>query len=154
MRYWLAIIIISCAALFNAKQVISDSRIRETLARQTEKDISKMIEKSFVAWGAVFPYEAIYPVLDSPEIRNRFRLYSFSVFSLAPFSFSYAQESSGKGFVRSLISDNGVKIVSDNYRTGLLEQYCKEHLKGKMKILSEQKYGRVILRDIQCFTGH
>ncbi len=150
VRYWLAVTVVCLLVFFNSQQVLSDSRTMNSTAEQAREALSKITENTFAVWGSVFPYEEIYPVLDSPQIRARFQFYSFGVFTLAPFTFSYSQENSGNGFVRSLLSNSGIKIVLDQSRMELLDQYCKEHLRGKLNIHSKHDYGQMVIRQVQC----
>ena len=95
-----------------------------------------------VAWGGAIPFSALYPVLGSADVP--YKWYFMDVFTLAPYSRSYADDKSGSGFVKRLVDKTGLPFVLNEAFRDDLEYYCGAHLHGALQELS--------VNDLQVMT--
>jgi hypothetical protein len=140
------------AALFNATEVFSESRVVQVVSEQMRHELQDFPTESVVVWGGVFPYEAVYPVLKQTESAFTYKLYGLGVFVHAPFSRSYAEQIAGTGMVDRLTSQSGVPIVANKQRFGFLSIYCEKRLNGLLRELNNNQYGQLHVIRQRCET--
>lgn len=140
------------AALFNATAVFSESRTAQLASERIREELRDFPDEPVVAWGAIFPFEALYPVLRQSDSALAYRLYTLGVFTNAPFSVAYAEQAVGRGMVDRLTSQSGIPIVANKQCFDLLTIYCKERLGGVLQELAVQKYGQVDVSWRRCET--
>jgi hypothetical protein len=102
--------------------------------------------------GGVFPFEAAYPVLKQSDSALAYKIYGLGVFTLAPFSLSHAEQTTGNGMVDRLTSQRGVQIVANEQRFDFLAIYCEERLGGNLQELANHRYGRLYVSRRRCET--
>lgn len=128
-----AVSVLAVAAVFASVKVIKIS-IKQQNEIEVQRDIlSKFPDKEVVVWGSTFPYEAVYPVLDTVNFRKTAKLYALGAFTWAPFSVAYSMQSRQNGMVENLIKDTGVWILAADGSIGLLEIYCNENFAANLE---------------------
>jgi hypothetical protein len=103
-----------------------------------------------VSWGAVFPFESVFPVLTHEGDTGAYNLYSLGGFALAPFTRSYSEEHSGRDFVTRLLSKQGIPIIAQEGQFQLLDKYCREHLNGHLLAPRSTEYGELTISWRKC----
>jgi hypothetical protein len=78
-------------------------------------------------WGSKFPFEEMYPVLGISTATLSNKIYSLGGFTLAPFSFAYAEQQQGRGLTKLLMDDKGISIIAREPWLAYLDIYCSEH---------------------------
>jgi hypothetical protein len=107
-------------------------------------------DRYYVAWGATFPYEYLFPVLARHDNARRISLYGLGVFTLAPFSVASKEERAGYGLMVRLSSASGVPIVASPERIEMLGRYCKERLGRDLVVLKSQATQTFTVRTMRC----
>ena len=148
-RNHLGTAVLLVAVLINTPHVFSESKAFQVIANQTHKELVDFPNDSVISWGDVFPYEAVYPVLNSSSAMS-YKLYSLGCFTLAPFSRSVADQKAGRGLIELLGKATGVPIIADPLAFEYLKMYCNEHFNGQLKELFAKQYGKMMLRQLQC----
>lgn len=152
LSWHLAQAVIIVAAIVNTLQIFSDSRATQQYSEAIRKNLSGFPNDTVVAWGLVFPYENVYPVLKQSESAMKYQHYSLGTDILAPFSRAFLEEKNGTGMIARLISKDGVPIIADAPLFNLLATYCKEHFDGDLEELANQQYGHINLSWRRCNT--
>lgn len=150
LRQPLAKAVIVVALIFNTTLVISESRAKQRVSDQIRNDLYGFPTNVVVAWGALFPFSAAYPVFTKVDTLPGYRLYSLGVFTHAPFSVSKSEQVLGGGMIERLTSQEGIPIVADKRRFDLLKIYCKEHFGGVLDELAAREYGQVVVSWRRC----
>lgn len=128
-----AVSVLAVAAVFASVKVIKIS-IKQQNEIEVQRDIlSKLPDKEVVVWCSTFPYEAIYPALDTVNFRKTVKLYALSAFTWVAFSVAYSMHSHQNGMIESLIKDTGVWILAADGSIGLLEIYCNENFAADLE---------------------
>lgn len=128
-----AVSVLAVAAVFASVKVIKTS-IKQQNEIEVQRDIlSKLPGKEVVVWGSTFPYEAVYPVLDTVNFRKTVKLYALGAFTWAPFSVAYSMHSNQNGMIESLVKETGVWILAADGSIGLLEIYCSENFAADLE---------------------
>jgi len=138
------------AAAFNVSDVLSRSRISQSTAEQIRHGLAAFPNYPVVVWGDVFPFESVYPVLGASSSAMSYRLYSLAVFSPAPFSVAFTEQREGRDVIHLLLSEKGVPIVANEKHFSYLETYCREHFRGRIKELSRERHGEVVVAQLRC----
>jgi len=148
----LIVLLLSFSSVFmNIKELQDESRNTKQLTGMAQSIVKQLpFDNSYVNWGAAFPFEYIYPVLDGDVGLKKVNLYSLGVFTLAPFSISYKEEDNGEGFIKRFRSTDGIKIILKPNYLPLLEIYCKEHFGSKLNILYSEINGFYKLVTVTC----
>ena len=132
IRQWLAALTLLIACAGNAYVLMPQTLASTQWIHQIQKDIRGLPAELITIWGEDFPREHAFPVLaNNPNTRD-IKLYGFTSYVHAPFSISAAEEKAGRGFVRRLQTEEGVPIIAQQRKLGLLDTYCKEHLNGQL----------------------
>lgn len=150
IRYRLTQVAVLMMAIFNAALVFSESKADEVSAGLTRSGLYNLPNTPIISWGSAFPFEAVYPVLKQSDAALEYQLYSMGVFTLAPFSLAYFEQSAGRGLVDLLTSKHGALMIADERRYRSLNMYCSEHLHGALKELASTQYGQVRVAQIRC----
>lgn len=141
-RQYFVMAVIVVAGFFNTNAVFSESRAAQMESEMVRRDLQGFPEDVVVVWGSAFPFEAMYPVLKQSESIMAYKLFGLGVFTLAPFSVSYAESTAGRGMIERLVSENGVPILGSNHLFGLLKIYCQERLGGTLVEVANKQYGQ------------
>lgn len=141
------------AAVVNATHVFAESKAFQISGEQTRKGLATFPNSPVVLWSDVFPFESAFPVLGASSSAMSYRLYSLGVFTLAPFSVSFAEQAGGRGMINLLVSPNGIPIIANEILFGHLDVYCRERLHGKLKELSSRRYGEIALSWRRCIVN-
>jgi hypothetical protein len=141
------------AAVLNSSLVFSESKAFQIADDQTRKDFINFPSDLVVNWGAAFPYEAVYPVLGASSSAMSIRLYSLGWGTLAPFSAALPEQNWGCGMIDRLKKKHGIPIIASEQEFGYLDIYCREHLHGRLKELSVQRYGALKVSRRRCELG-
>lgn len=149
-RNRLCICVLLVAAIVNTSYVFSESKNLQISAQQARKDLATFPHFPVVIWGATFPYEAAYPVLGASASSMSYQHYGLGTSTLAPFTVSYSEQKAGRGMTDLLAKEGGIPIMANPAYLQLLEVYCKEHLHGHLKVLSEKKYGSLEVSQCRC----
>ena len=149
-RYALAVVVMLVAAVFNASLVFSDSRSLHGVDASKRVGIAGFPTDPVIVWGGAFPFQAVYPVLGPPLHVGRLQLYGLGVLTWAPFTVSYSEHGAGRGLTARLVEDQGVPIVGGEHHFVYLDNYCKEHLRGKLHVISVQPFGVRNIRTVRC----
>jgi len=152
LSWQLAQVVTIIAAIFNTLQVFTDSRATQRYSEAIRENLKGFPDHTVVAWGLVFPYENVYPVLKQSESAMKYQHYSLGTDILAPFSRAFLEEKNDTGMIARLISKEGVPIIADKPLFDLLAIYCKEHFDGNLEALSSQQYGHITLSWQRCNT--
>lgn len=139
-RQGIATVLVVAMLILNTHKVFSVSQTTSVVETQIREELSVLPRYPVVIWGGVFPFEAMYPVLDRTAPATSHRFYVLGAFSLAPFSVVTAEEKAGRGIKARLLTNDGVPIIASEKRFGLLQTYCQERLQGELKELSVQQY--------------
>lgn len=149
-RRQFAVVVLFVAALVNSYHVFSESEKTHLFSKQVREAFTYLPNGLLFAWGGVLPYEAMYPVLANSSLTVSYRYYSLGTFTLAPFTVAYTEEKAGRGMINLLTREKGIRIVLSPEQLKMLDIYCKEHLRGKLKELSNQQYMKINVSQIQC----
>ncbi len=144
--------VIVVAVFFNTTAVFSESRAAQLVSDQIRQDLQGFPNKTVVVWGAVFPFEAAYPVLRQFDSALAYRLYALGVFTHAPFSVAYGEQVTGQGMIDRLTSQSGIPIAANEQRFSFLTIYCRERLGGVLHELATQQYGQRHVSWRRCET--
>jgi hypothetical protein len=123
----LAAMLLMVTAL-RAEHSTSWKRVEETrqnLKRVRTDDLS-------VIWGASFPYEYAYPLLEPNDQAAALRFYGLGALTLAP---ALAAQWQGTGYTslsNRLLNGPPIGIFAGAYAMKLLEGYCAEHFQRKL----------------------
>lgn len=138
------------ATIFNTANAFSESKATQVRTQQVRLDMRDFPHEPTVVWGAVFPFEAVYPVLRQPEGPMKYQLYGLGVFTLAPFSTANSEENIGRGMVRRLLSTQGVPVLAGQEHIAALNNYCSEHYSGLLRELAKEEHGQLNVRWLAC----
>ena len=136
-------VLIATMLIINTSRVFSVSRITSAIETQIREELSTFPIYPVVIWGGVFPFEAMYPVLDGTASAIPYKLYALGALALAPFSVVTLEEKAGRGIKARLLAKDGVPIIANEKRFGFLQAYCRERLHGEIEELSVQQYGQI-----------
>ncbi len=150
LRWRLAQGVVLAAALFNTSTVCFQSAAAKRVAEQVRNELQDFTNDTVIVWGGVFPFEAAYPLLKQSESAMAYQLYALGSFTLAPFSRSYFESTSGKGMVERLVSPAGVPIIANEQRFDFLTIYCNERFGGVLQTLANHQYGKVLVSQRRC----
>lgn len=112
----------------------NEKHITNQLNIEYVKDATILKEKTFFAWGATFPLESLYPIIQAktPIAIDEFSFYWLSPLSLTPNNSLGYNVMSNQNFIQQqLIS--GHYLFSFEYRITLLEKYCNSRINGTFK---------------------
>ena len=143
-------VVLVAAAVFNAVTVFPESRTTQLFSDQIQEDLKNFPDHAVVVWGAVFPFEALYPVFMKSDSIRAYNLYGLGVFTHAPFSLANSEEMAGRGLITQLVSKNGVPIIAGARSFELLSIYCKERLGGILHESASQQYGQFRMSWRRC----
>lgn len=143
-------IALGVAAVLNVFSVATDSRALGVADAQIRDRISGVDGQPVVLWGASFPFEAVYPVLEIPERAMKYRLYGLGVSTLAPFAVSRSESLAGRDMIVRLRSPEGVPIFATSFQIKLLEAYCHEHFAGQLEEISTPPPGSIAPSSYRC----
>lgn len=146
----LRVCILLMATAINVTYAFSESKAFQIAANQTRKSLVNFPSDSVIIWGAEFPFEANYPVLDVSSHITPYKLYGLGVFTLAPFSRPFADQQAGRGMTDLLVKETGVFIVAAAPYFKYLEIYCQEHFHGQIKELSTKQYDSIVVNQQRC----
>lgn len=149
-RNHLGAFILLVAAAVNASHVFSESKALQISANQIRKSLVNFPTDSVIVWGAKFPFEAVYPVLNVPSYAMSFKLYNLGWPTLPPFSHHFSDQKTGRGMTDLLVKKTGVPIIGYDECFKYLEIYCKERLHGQLKELSAKQYGEIVVSRRRC----
>jgi len=152
-RHRLAVGIIFVAALVNCSAVILESKASGVDSEQAKHGLIDFPTYPVVIWGADFPFEAAYPVLQSSQPAMHYRLYGLGVFTLAPFSVAYTEQQHGRGMTDLLVGGSGLSVIAGEHNISSLATYCGERLHGELKEISTREFGQVQLSRRRCEVG-
>jgi hypothetical protein len=115
--------------IINTVIVLYQSKIAETENAAIKKSFQEEVFPILGAWGAAYPYEKIFPVLQKrSEINHSQKLYQLAVFTHAPFSNAYEYNVNNMGMIDGVINDaEGFKVATSDYLANLFKIYCLEH---------------------------
>ncbi len=131
----LACLVVVTAALFHVYQLVPELQKVETRIQRVRQVMNELPSHPIVIWGSALDFEALYPLLTTtPETYAR-HFYFIGWSTLAPNSYASQQENNGIHFLHSLRGQEGVEILMDDYRQGLLAQYCMEHWNSNLTVL-------------------
>jgi hypothetical protein len=142
-------VVIFVATIFNTSAVVKASKATLAASKQISQELREFPTSPVVIWGAVFPYEAAYPVLKQSQAAMSYRLYGLGVFTLAPFSVASAEEKISR-MTDLLVGASGIQIIANEHLFSSLHTYCKERLNGDLIELSNKQYGRVQVSRRRC----
>ena len=103
-----------------------------------------------VSWGSDIPLEFIFPVLSHDRQKRDLKLYSFGVFTHAPFSIAYHEQQNTRGFLDRLRSSKGILMVVAPDNIERLKTYCSEHYQAQLQDRPLQSSQLDNLRYIAC----
>jgi hypothetical protein len=83
-------------------------------------------QPSFV-WADVYKTESVLRPFQPDTSFRQASYYSLGQMTLAPYSFSFAEEFSGDGLVSRLLTENGINLLAFDYHLPMLGTYCMEH---------------------------
>lgn len=152
-RRFIAMSLVLIAAVTNIYNVTPAWQVKH---RESEAIVRAFIgfpTTPVVIWGSAFPFMQLYPVLGASSDARSYSLYGLGVFTWAPFSTAYMQQSSGHGLIARLSSTEGVAIIATGYEIGYLKIYCQEHLQGHLEELGSRHYDGTLLRQERCVTS-
>lgn len=138
------------AALINTVGVFYHWNLFHLEAQQVRRELADFPHEPVVTWSGKFPFEAAYPVLNTPATSLAYRFYSLGTFTLAPFTVSFAEQRQGRGLTDRLLSESGVPIVASAEFFNYLDTYCRERHHGALRQLATQHHGRTELRWYRC----
>ncbi|HBI21164.1 MAG TPA: hypothetical protein DDY37_01015, partial [Legionella sp.] len=124
------------AVLIQSGHVISDYRMFQHCYKKARADLAPMAHSRdfpMVVWGGGFPYQAIYPVLNTSTSERAYQLYCLGWPTWAPNTVSYAEHHAGRGLKARLMDKEGIPIMASAESMDLLNTYCRERLHGQMK---------------------
>ena len=133
--------VLALSVILNCFYVFSDTKKMEMDPHAIQKLSTSLPNETMVLWGASLPLETIYSVLRAPSSLRSHRFYGLGVFTLAPFSVAFEEEQNETGFIKRLTSESGIPLFSRPGYLYLLKNFCFEHLNGKMKEVSVERYG-------------
>ena len=131
-------------------QVTSESVRSTAQMAQLQADFRDFPRDEVVVWGASFPFEAMYPVLQQSPIAMQYQLHSLGAFTTAPFSRAFVAQHAGNGMVATLLSRGGIRVLAAPFQFELLRIYCAEHYSGELIDLSQQQFGKLQMRHVRC----
>lgn len=143
-----AAIAVTCA--LNAGIVLSQATAMAAGARELRADLAGFPQETVVIWGSNYPYEAMFGVLKIEPAAWNSRFYGLGVFTLAPFTVSYAEQHAGRGLPERLQSQEGIPILASDVYIARLATYCAERHHGQLRTLAVQQYGPLTLSRQQC----
>jgi hypothetical protein len=136
--------------LINGRNVIFDIQNNQILAKEIQSELASYPKTPVVIWGAIFPYERVYPMLQiSPSVKS-YVMISLGAFTLAPFSNSFALQDHRHWLIDKLTQPEGISIIANSDQLKYLEIYCNERLHGQLIELSVEKYGRLEVSKHYC----
>lgn len=135
---------------FNAEIVMTESKRTQTETHLLREVMENYPSSLVVAWGAVLPFEAIYPVIGLNASAMSYRLYALGAFTLAPFSVASLEEKAGTGFLSRLTTDEGISITATDKETRLLATYCRERLGSSLVELGGAPRKATMVRQVRC----
>ena len=142
------------SAIINTKLISSEFVQNQLSAEQVRKGLEGFPEnKVVINWGASFPFEAVYPVINLPPSIRSYIFYSLGAFTLAPFSVSFQEQNKGQGMLDLITTEGGISIIANKYSLKRLGIYCREHLHGELTEISAQKYGSINLSTYRCHVN-
>jgi hypothetical protein len=133
VRQLIGVFITIAAFVFNYLAIAPQTTESKENIRNAQAGILGLPTEVLVSWGVGIRIESIFPVLaNNPQARN-LKIYPFGVFTHAPFSISYFEESNGRGFIQRLRSAEGVPIVAYSHNIDQLRTWCTEHFDGELR---------------------
>lgn len=150
VRRWIAYAALVSAASVNTTMVVAESQTAATVSAATTSSLRTFPTSPIVVWGAVFPYETVFKVLQEPNVARNYQLYAMGAFTLAPFSRAHAEELAGRGFVKQLLSEHGVQVIATESHRKLLDGYCQEHWQGSLIVMQTRQYGNLAASQFRC----
>jgi hypothetical protein len=147
-RVCVAIILV--ATIFSLQAVFTSSRKMQEASENRRIGMAEFPTTPVVVWGGTFPFQAIYPVLGRPPQARQYQLYGLGVMTWAPHTVSFSEHQGGRGLTSLLVQDGGVPIVGQAKHFVYLEGYCKEHLRGKLNVISVQQLNGPSLTTVRC----
>jgi hypothetical protein len=142
------------AAMTSMVEVAAESRALHETDGQIRAEMIDIPASPVVVWGAGFPFEATYPVLQTSPIMAA-RFYGLNAFTLAPFSVAFAEQKAGRGFIDMLLREKGIPIIGadklfkDNL-FGYLTTYCREHHGGNLRELGRMERAGIVVSGWRC----
>lgn len=145
-----AILIAALAAMAPA---FTASRTAASASAEVRAALAGFPTDPVLVWGGVFPYEAVYPVLQRRNARPDFQLLGLGVFTIAPFTRLMHLADLGDGVLHQLTSLEGILVIANDERFALLAGYCAEHLGGTLRELNRSSYGNLTVSQRRCVTA-
>jgi hypothetical protein len=151
----IATVLLLMACLINFKITYHEYLNRKAAMEQLSVDLDRLPKEILTVWGAHFPYELAYPVLDQNQLNRELKIYSLATRTLTPTSNATVQIREGNGLITRLLSDEGVLWVgvTDNvFPSGLLDIYCQEHHDRQIQISPEQIMPSLTVQRVKCVS--
>ena len=141
--------VLAVLACFAAFGQFEKSQAFELAAAKVRADFAAFPREPVVIWGDAFPFEMMYPVLNTSASRP-LQLYGLGVSTLAPFSTAYAEQRNNRGITDLFQKPSGVPFLAVDSQYDLLEIYCREHFQGKLLEVSRRSVGNQIVSYRRC----
>ena len=121
----------------------------QSLAAQAE--ISQLDSSHlYVFWGADFPRELAYPVIDLDEEKRRIRIFGLGVFSLAPFASGQWLNTPWSSFRHGLLEGDPIPVAASDAKLALLREHCRAHYDRAMRIVREEQKSILRVTYLTC----
>jgi len=125
-RGWVQIVGILAAFLFSLATLDQQARAVGQHVRQMQAESKKYPDELLFSWGVGIPIEAIFPLFARDAELRKMRIYGMGVFTFAPFSRAYAEETSGRGFIPRIRSSEGLLMIAHDVHMQYLNTWCRE----------------------------
>jgi hypothetical protein len=147
-----AAIALAAAAFANTYHLIGEARASDQM--MAEAQTGRFISMDAIAmWGASFPFEYYFPVLDRDPNARSSKMFGLGVFTFLPRSVSRSEEDNDNGLIKRLRSIKGLLITADEQSLKLLGIYCAEHLHAQFEKTVVYQSSLWAVYDAKCTAG-
>lgn len=114
---------------------ITENRSLQERSRTARADVLLLDRsKTYVVWGALFPAELVFPVLERDTERFDFPQFGLGWESLTPTAIQSFDAMPWRNIADRFAHDRDIPVIASKANIALLTIYCREHHNGQLEV--------------------